>query len=270
MHKPLGKRERHLSDLRIFPECNSGMTSYLLEHSNLPGKRGNIELGFAFADYVEKVYPQDRKRFFMQCRTMISENPPEKQRIGNEEFLPFCAVIALGRIGKIDTTKEDAVIGILKVAAQDNRWRIREGVAMAIQELMDVHPKATLEKLQVWAYADSYLIQRALVAGLAEPRLLKNRETARASLEIHKIILENVAKEPETRDKDFQVLVQGLCYTLSVTITGIEDEGFAYLETLSKTEHPIIKKIVRENLKKNRLKRLNADKVVELEGLTRK
>ena len=94
---------------------------------------------------------------------------------------------------------------------------------------------------------------------------MKDREIARVSLDIHKTILENVARESAIRDTDYQVLVKGLCYTLSVIITGIEDEGFAYLEALITTDHPIMKKIVRENLKKKRLTRLNAEKVVELQ-----
>jgi hypothetical protein len=260
----LSKRERHLVDLRKYTFVNNEIESYLLEYSNLPGKRGNIELAFSFADYVEEKYSKDKGQVFTYCLTLISENPHDTQVIGNEEFLPFCAIIALGRIGKIDATKEDEVIEFLKVSAKDGRWRIREAVAMAIQELMDVHPKATIEKLHAWVNEDTYLVHRALVAGVAEPRLMNNRDIARVSLEIHKIILGKIAREPAIRDKDYKVLVKGLCYTLSVIITGIEDEGFAYLEALITTEHPIIKKIVRENKKKNRLKRLNEDKVVEL------
>jgi len=53
--------------------------------------------------------------------------------------------------------------------------------------------------------------------------------------------------------------------TFSVLITGIEEEGFGFLEEIINRKNPIIKKIVRENLKKNRLIRLNKNRVLELQ-----
>ena len=46
---------------------------------------------------------------------------------------------------------------------------------MAVQELMDVDPEGTIEKLKEWLDERNYLVYRALAAGLAEPRLMKNR-----------------------------------------------------------------------------------------------
>lgn len=261
----LSKRDKHLSDLQQYTLVNNKIVSYLLAHSNLPGKRGNIELAFSFADYIEELYNVNTQQMFNYCVALISENPPHIHVTGNEEFLPFCGIIALGRIGKIDSTKESDVIELIKNSAQDERWRIREAVAMAIQEMMDIRPEAIIKTLQAWANEDNYLIHRAVAAGLAEPRFMKNREIARISLDIHKAILDRIAREPARRDTEYQALVKGLCYTLSVIITGIEDEGFTYLETLIETGHPVMIKIVRENLKKKRLARLNAEKVVELQ-----
>ena len=68
------------------------------------------------------------------------------------------------------------------------------------------------------------------------------------------------------KNPDYKVLIKGLCYTLSVIITGIEDEGFEYLGELAKSDDHIIRKIIRENLKKNRLKQLNNGKVLELKN----
>lgn len=263
----LSKREKHLVDLRKFTLADSETKSYLLAHSNLPGKRGNIELAFSFADYIEEQYTTNTGQILMKfCVALILEHPFTPDVISNEEFLPFCAIVALGRIGKIDSTKEDDVLELLNVSAKDGRWRMREAVAMAIHELMDVRPQATIEKLYAWIHEDQFLLHRAVVAGLAEPHLMKDREIARISLDIHKIILGKVAREfAMHNDADYKVLVKGLCYTLSVIITGIEDEGFAYLEALINTDLPIIKKIVRENLKKKRLTRLNQEKVAELQ-----
>ncbi len=231
----------------------------------MPGKRGNLELAFTFAEYIEEYYPINPELAMTFCEALINENPPDKHITGSEEFLPFCGVLGLGRIGKIDPNKEFDVLVYIKSAAQDERWRIREAVAMAIQDLIEVRPEAIIAALQAWIHEDSYLLHRAIVAGVAEPRFMKNREIARLALDLHKTILKRVEQEPDRRDTDYQVLVKGLCYTLSVIVTGIENEGFEYLESLIAMDHPVIGKIVRENLKKKRLTRVNARKVFELQ-----
>jgi hypothetical protein len=261
----LSKRERHLADLRHLTPGNSKFAAYLLSQSNLPGKRGNLELAFTFAEYIEEQYPVNPERAWTFCEALIAENPPHKNFTGSEEFLPFCGVLGLGRIGRTDPVRESDVLIYVKSAALDERWRIREAAAMAIQDLMDVRPEATIAILQGWIQEDNYLLHRAVAAGVAEPRFMKNQEIARDALDLHKVILENVAHEPDRRDPDYMVLVKGLCYTLSVVITGIEQEGFTYLEDLLATNHPILQKIVRENLKKKRLIRLNAAKVSGLQ-----
>ena len=99
------KRENHLFDLRNYTLANRELETYLLNNSNLPGKRGNIELGYSFADYIEENYYNDKSNCFNYCLRLISENNEETGQIGDEEFLPFCAIVALGRIDKIDKKK---------------------------------------------------------------------------------------------------------------------------------------------------------------------
>jgi hypothetical protein len=265
----LNKRERHLLELRRLKVIvDKAIEEYLLDQSNLPGKRGNIELAFSFADYIEENYIiEDKLMLLDYCTKLISENKKEREVVGNEEFLTFCGIVALGRIGKIDKDQREEIIEILKTNAQDERWRVRESVAMAIQELlMSINPMETIRRLREWTREDNYLILRAVAAGLADPRLMENSEIAKESLDLHKLIITKIAENQcKMRDEDFKVLVKGLCYTLSVVITGIEGEGFAYLGELVKDKNPVIKKIAKENLKKNRLKRLNKNKVLELQ-----
>jgi hypothetical protein len=261
----LNKRAQYISELRPFSTDSERITAYLLAHSNLPGKRGNLELAFAFAGYIEELYPAKPELVLTFCEALVIKNPPLGKATGSEEFLPFCGVLSLGRICKIDPIKESDVLVYVKTAAQDERWRIREAAAMAIQDLIDVHPETTIATLRCWVHEESYLLLRAVAAGIAEPRFMKKQEIARVALELHKTILEKVANETDRHNPDYAVLVKGLCYTLSVVITGIEKEGFDYLEDLLAMDHPVIRKIVRENLKKKRLLRLNAGTVSELQ-----
>ena len=261
----LSKKERHLQDLRRYSLSDQTLKSYLLEYSNLPGKRGNIELGFSFGEFIEELYANDELSCFQYCLDLITDYGENRNEYGNEEFLPFCAIIALGYIGKQSLSKQNEILMLLKENAKDGRWRIREAVAMALQELIDANPSKTIAELKTWTCEKNYLIHRAIVAGLAEPRLMKNSEIAKAALAIHKNILKIVEAETDVRERNFNVLVKGLCYTLSVVITGIQDDGFDYLEELANKKNPVVKKIVRENLKKNRLKLLNENKVSELQ-----
>jgi len=260
----LPKHERHLQDLKQYPLRDKALKHYLLENSNLPGKRGNLELAFSFGDYIEEICGNDSSDCFRFCLDLISENPIERNTARNEEFLPFCAVVALGRIGKHHQNKRKNILGILKENAKDGRWRIREAVAVALQDLLVAAPDETISELKKWVREDHYLVHRAGAAGFAEPRLMKNVEIAKAALTVHKEIISRVEAEKDTKSEHFKVLVKGLCYTLSVVVTGNEAEGFRYLEELVKRKNPVIRKIVKENLKKNRLRRLNGNKVSEL------
>ena len=107
------KRERQ-QDLRKYPLADQEIEVYLLANSNLPGKRGNLELAFSFADFIEENYNGDQAGCWKYCLKLISENREGKRDLGNEKFLPFCAVVALGRIGRIDKNKKNEVMQSLR------------------------------------------------------------------------------------------------------------------------------------------------------------
>jgi hypothetical protein len=95
---------RQLLDL---PE--SERLRFLDQHSGLPGPRGNIELALAFADLADAAVIDDLAR-------------------SDDEYRAFCGTVALG------SRAEDAEVLLrLHRAASDQRWRVREAVAMALQ-----------------------------------------------------------------------------------------------------------------------------------------
>ena len=258
------KKEIYLDEFKKYTLVEKELENYLLENSNLPGKRGNLELAFSFRDYIEKIYLPAKEAAFNNCLRLVNENPARKAKIGNEEFLPFCGIVGLGRIAKIDFNRRNEILLLLRKNAQDDRWRIREAVAMAIQEIVAVDSSQTLEQLNKWLEDENYFVYRAVAAGLAEPYLMKDPQIAQAAFLIHKSIIEKVGNEKDIKTPEYKALVKGLCYTLSVIILGNKEQGFDYLDHLITINNPIIRKIVRENLKKNRLKRLNESAVLQL------
>jgi hypothetical protein len=135
--------------------------AYLDIESGLPGPRGNIELAEAFADVADPA-------FIRRCAQ------------SRDEYLAMCGAVGLGRLladGELHAAET------LRALATDSRWRVREGVAMALQRPGDANMPA------LWAVAEEWvdgppLVQRAIAAGICEPRLLSAPDDARRALEM--------------------------------------------------------------------------------------
>jgi hypothetical protein len=117
-----------------------------------------------------------------------------------------------------------------------------------------------LEEMEQWSKGGNFLEQRAAAAALCEPRLLKNPEHARRVL----AILDNISTalpgvaETDRRSEPFQVLRKGLGYCWSVAVAALPLEGPAYMERWFRVEDRDVRWIMKENLTKNRLARMDA------------
>src|SRR5690348_9500770 len=134
---------------------------YLKKNSGLPGPRANLEL---VAAVVEE---GDADRLWHLSTS-------------KDEFLALCGVAGLGKIAPIEP---EAVLKRLHELASDPRWRVREGVAMALQRIGRDDMAGLLAVMDRWA-DDGAFVQRAAVAGLCEPAILKRNEEIVAVLVI--------------------------------------------------------------------------------------
>lgn len=229
------KRSDHRAVLESLP--SDQWVAYLNTESGLPGPRGNIELAEAFADVADTA-------FIRRCAE------------SRDEYLAMCGAVGLGRLladGELHAAET------LRALATDSRWRVREGVAMALQRLGDANMPA------LWAVAEEWvdgppLVQRAIAAGICEPRLLNAPVDARRALDaLDRITVSVRGTELESRRAEqFRVLRQGLGYCWSVAIAAAPAEGFGHLERWAATDDKDVRWIVRENLKKARLARADA------------
>jgi hypothetical protein len=232
----------------------SEIRAYLLRRSGLPGPRGNLELATAFGNVIQRGTTSgslDSKNLLSLSQSLC-QIPPELAPTNDpKEFLVFCGACGLGALGTI--AGDFAVVASsLKSLAGDPRWRTREGVAMALQRLIDAEPKQSLMLLAQWAESSEPLLLRAVVAGVAEPRLLRNVEIAKVALRLHRRIFERLS-ELDLEGDDFKVLKKSLGYSLSVVVAYSPKEGFALMNELAKNSNPDISWILRENLSKKRL-----------------
>jgi hypothetical protein len=239
---PKSNRVEYMSKIDAYRETLKSLadwTPYLLQESNLPGPRGNLELAHAVAQ------AGNREQF----ETFLSV-PPEQAPTNNpHEFLVFCGVLGLG---KLTAEGDHSQIARLRPYASDPRWRVREGVATALQLLGDVDMALLLGEMTAWSEGN-WLEKRAAAAALAEPRLLKQTEAAREALKIIDAITLSMTHEKDRSGNAFKTLRQALGYCWSVMVAALPAEGIPMMEKWLASEDKDIRWLMRENLKKNRL-----------------
>ena len=216
---------------------------YLRKHSGLPGPRANLELVAAVAEEA------DADRLW-------------RLSASHDEFLALCGTAGLGRIALIEP---DAVLKWLHELASDPRWRVREGVAIALQRIGSEDMPGLLSLMRVWAREDRY-VQRAVVAGLCEPAILKKNEDAVAVLAILDGITRSVALATDRGDEGFEVLRKALGYGWSVAAAAAPQNAKPYLEKwLRSTDRDVIW-IMKSNMRKARMNGLREKLVARPQG----
>jgi hypothetical protein len=217
---------------------------YLLQESGLPGPRGNLELAQVVAD-------EGGRALFEH---FLAYNPGVAPTNDPHEFLAFCGVVGLGRLL---AEGDEKILDQLRPFASDPRWRLREGVAMALQRLGKQDMHRLLTAMQTWSRG-TWLEKRAAAAALAEPVLLHNKEEALEALQILDQITASMQNSSETKDEPFRVLQQGMSYCWSVVVAAVPQPGKLLMEKWLACPDRVIQRVMQENLKKNRLVRMDA------------
>ncbi len=216
---------------------------YLLKESGLPGPRGNLELAQVVAD-------EGNRKQFLHFLTYTPEVAPVNTP---QEFLAFCGAVGLG---KLLAEGDDEILDTLRSYASDPRWRTREAVAMALQRLGKKNMGKLLEAMEPWSLGNWYE-KRAAAAALAEPVLLQNEKDALRALHLLDGMTISMENSTEARSVGFRVFQQGLSYCWSVVVAAAPIEGKRLMEKWLTCEDRIIQRVMQENLKKNRLLRMD-------------
>jgi hypothetical protein len=218
--------------------------SFLLRESGLPGPRANLEL-------VNIVADEGTEAQFKHFLTFDERSAPRNSQL---EFLAVCGVVGMGRLlaqGNSDTLE------ILRASASDSRWRVREGVAMALQRLGEVDMERLLSEMVQWSRGN-FLEKRAVAAALCEPKLLKRKEHSKETLRILDQITSSIVLANHRNSDAFKALKKGLGYCWSVAVAANPESGIPMMEHWFSTQDKDVRWIMRENLKKKRLERMNA------------
>jgi hypothetical protein len=217
---------------------------YLLSESGLPGPRANLELVQVVADEGDEAL---FRRYLSYDAQQAPVNTPPV-------FLAVCGVVGLGRL--LVEGHPDA-LDMLRGCASDSRWRVREGVAMALQRWGDHDMGALLQAMEAWSHG-TLLEKRAAAAALCEPRLLHEEPNTAGTLAILETITASIPGVADRKSDEFQALRKALGYCWSVAVAALPAHGKAVMGRWFASEDKDIRWIMKENLKKDRLLRMDA------------
>lgn len=249
----------HLAEPTDIP----ALEKWLIAESRLPGPRANLELIYRTGEL---------------CRARLDLLPEFERWVASPtepadpaEFLACAACVALGSLwATADDQQRVRIEKSLRLAANDTRWRAREGAAMGLQVIGEYDVTAMFSIVKRWRMADHTLLeQRAIVAALAHPPILRDPGVARLALDISEPITREIAAlSPAARKTaSAKVLVQGLSYALSVFVAALPEEGFAMLTRLTTVHDPLVDRVVAQNLEKKRLAKPFAPNVAQIAAL---
>jgi hypothetical protein len=219
--------------------------TFLLRESGLPGPRGNIELGRAVAEEGDE---ELFRRYLDYDEATAPTNSPQ-------EFLAFCGVLGLGRLL---AEGEMELLVTLRQCASDGRWRTREAVAMALQRWGEADMGSLLRKMEEWSRGN-LLERRAAAAALCEPRLLNDQSHAGRVLRVLDGITASIEDVQDRRSDEFTALRKGMGYCWSVAVVALPDEGKRLMEKWFCSDDGDVLWIMKENLRKKRLERMDAE-----------
>jgi len=216
---------------------------FLLQECNIPGPRANLELAQAVAE-------EGTPALFDQYQALDASRAPANTP---HEFVAFCGTLGLGRLlaeGDLEALTR------LKIAASDTRWRIREAVVLALQKWGTVDMLSLVTTMETWSQGN-LLEKRAAAAAVCEPQLLGDKVHAERVLLLLDSITNSLVLESDRRSLNFKILRKGLGYCWSVAVVAFPTMGKALLEKWFANQDSDIQWIMRENLRKARLKQLD-------------
>jgi len=218
---------------------------YLLAESGLPGPRANLELVKVVADMGDQAL----------FDKLLLNGPTEAPTNTAREFLALCGVVGLGELLATGQTGE---LERLRLYANDPRWRMREGVCMALYRYGQQELESLIGEMGKWS-TGTLLEQRAAACALCHPELLKEQASAERTLCLLDEITESLIEAPDRRSGAFKALRKGLGYCWSVAIAACPQIGKPLFEAWMTSQDKDVRWIMKENLRKARLKRMDVE-----------
>jgi hypothetical protein len=265
------KREQYIKQLRPVLESDAGaaeLEAFLVSNSNLPGPRGNLELALTLADCFETLEVGDCHVESLWRWGGIG--PEEAGTNSPRSFLPFCAVVSLGaRYLRVPDAERERSLDVIRAAASDPRWRIREAAAFAFQRIAEKDFGIVRDLFSSWLETASLVEMRAMEASLAHPPILGDPDTVDFCFQVTDAILHHVESLAidDRKTEEFRILRKGLEYAISVFAASSPEQGFPFLRKWASSDDTGVVAIIGSNLAKSRLAKHYPEEILEIRSV---
>jgi len=232
------------------------LTDYLSKHSGLPGPRGNITLAIEVSRLIAADWISEERFLHLLVEDWVSSG---------DEYLMFTAHMALGYVLSISPAEELWALPILYEGNFNKRWRAREGVTFALEELLARRRGFALALIDKWCVDSNPIVIRNAIVALAHPcQIRESVEQLDVLKKFNRIGMELVASLDKT--PDLKMLAKSLGFTLSIVAEADE----SYLKQLEEWIVADVKpwsSIVKVNLGKARIAKKYPECVASLRRL---
>lgn len=243
-----------------------GLWRIMESESRLPGPRANLELLYAFTDAcMDAPKPELRQTLAEWLDTPLIDAPVNSAA----EFPVACAAAGVAATLASRAGSDGEAIRLLTSASRSERWRTREAVVIGLQRRGYRAPRAVLHLLGQWAESGDPFLERAVLATLADPPLLKTPGMVDLAYATTERALERLQSLPVAlrKTEGNRVLEKGLSYAISVFVASDPDRGFKRLERWLAQADRDTRRIIDTNLGKARLAKKFPAEVANLKGI---
>lgn len=241
-------RERWRRELEAVGFDAAPLRALLEQHSGLPGPRANLELAAALGDLAAGADAGGRRLLLAWARL----SPDEAPHGTRAEYVPVAALCALGVLAA-SPPERDRCTEVLRAAAADPRWRMREAAALGLQRLGELDTPGLVALLSSWLPDSSDLRLRLVMVTAAHPPILDDAGVRALGWDAAERALERVRRRQTEDAETLRILVAALSFAPSVYAAAEPREGFRRLGRWAEAREVAVKKLVVANLRKARL-----------------
>jgi hypothetical protein len=130
-------------------------------------------------------------------------------------------------------------------------------VAIGLQYFGDEDVRGLLAEMRRWSKG-SWYEKRAAAAALAEPRLLREPDIAEEVLQILDLITADIEAAGRETSEAFLTLRKSMGYCWSVAVAALPKVGKPLMDKWLRSKNPAVRWLMKQNLTKNRLTRMDA------------
>jgi hypothetical protein len=220
----------------VFPQ-GAELISFLEKESRLRGPAANLSLVRQFAD----------------------EATADQVELCQGEQSAFVAMCGVAASGKPD---------VFKKAANSDSWQVREGAVVGLQKLGRENLNSLYAIFDSWENAN-LLEKRCIAATLCEPALIKNPDMADKILTILDEYMELIELEKNIKSDNYKAFRKAMGYCISIIISVSPERGKEFFEEWMLSPSSEIRWILSENLKHDRLRKMDSQWVdAQIEALS--